>query len=67
MLPQCPVHSKLPLVPVPVVCSISSSYVSALQDSRQSMKVYDDQYHKLEGNDRTLRQEDNRIRQEKVR
>ena len=30
------------------------------------MKVYDDQYRELEERDRALRQEDNRVRQEKV-
>lgn len=36
------------------------------QSAMQSMKVFDDQYSELEEQDRALRQEDNRIRQEKV-
>ena len=38
-----------------------------VQSAMQSMKVFDDQYSELEEQDRALRQEDNRIRQEKVR
>lgn len=38
-----------------------------VQSAMQSMKVFDDQYCELEEQDRALRQEDNRIRQEKVR